>query len=248
MCMEQDIILLIVALCSVIIGTVAGFGSSTILLPIALFFVDFKTAIILVSILHISGNISKISIFRQGLNWKILVIFGIPSVALALLGANLIEHIPQDMMKLILGCFLIVFSVSSILKPHITISSSKRNLVAGGSLSGFLAGLIGTGGALRASFLTGLGLEKFTYIATAASIALMTDAIRIPVYLSNGFLEEQNYWYIPILIAIAVCGSLIGKKIIKNLDNSVFRKIVLISLILISLKFIYDGFLFFLSG
>ena len=123
----------------------------------------------------------------------------------------------------------------------VKISASKKNLVAGGSLSGFLAGLIGTGGALRASFLTGLNLEKFTYIATAASIALVTDATRIPVYISQGFLAEQYYWYIPILIVIAVLGSYIGKKIVTRIDNTLFRKIVSIGIILASLKFVFDG-------
>jgi len=239
--MEQDIIFLIASFGSVIIGTVAGFGSSTVLLPIALFFVDFKTAIILVAILHISGNISKVAIFKQGLNWRILAIFGIPSILLALLGANLIDIIPQDIMKLILGIFLIAFSVTTFLKPSVKITASKKNLVAGGSISGFLAGLIGTGGALRASFLTGLNLEKFTYIATAASIALVTDATRIPVYISQGFLPEQYYWYIPILIVIAVSGSYIGKKIVSRVDNTLFRKIVSIGIILASLKFVFDG-------
>lgn len=239
--MEHDIIFLIASFGSVIIGTVAGFGSSTVLLPIALFFVDFKTAIILVAILHISGNISKVAIFKQGLNWRILAIFGIPSILLALLGANLIDIIPQDIMKLILGIFLIVFSATTFLKPSVKIPASKKNLVAGGSVSGFLAGLIGTGGALRASFLTGLNLEKFTYIATAASIALVTDATRIPVYISQGFLPEQYYWYIPILIVIAVSGSYIGKKIVTRIDNTLFRKIVSIGIILASLKFVFDG-------
>ena len=242
--MEQDIIFLISSLGAVIIGTVAGFGSSTVLLPIALFFVDFKTAIILVAILHISGNISKITIFKQGLNWKILAIFGIPSILLAILGANLIDLIPQDIMKLILGIFLIVFSATTLVKPSMKIPVSKKNLVAGGSISGFLAGLIGTGGALRASFLTGLNLEKFTYIATAASIALVTDATRIPVYISQGFLEEEFYWYIPILIGIAVSGSYIGKKIVARIDNTIFRKIVSIAIILASIKFVIDGITF----
>jgi uncharacterized membrane protein YfcA len=243
--MEQDIIFLIASFASVIIGTVAGFGSSTVLLPIALFFVDFKTAIILVAILHISGNISKITIFKQGLNWRILAIFGIPSILLALLGANLIDIIPQDIMKLILGIFLIVFSTTTFVKPSVKISASKKNLVAGGSISGFLAGLIGTGGALRASFLTGLNLEKFSYIATAASIALVTDATRIPVYISQGFLPEQYYWYIPILIGIAISGSYIGKKIVSRIDNTIFRRIVSIAIILASIKFVFDGISFF---
>lgn len=242
--MEQDIIFLIASFGSVIIGTVAGFGSSTVLLPIALFLVDFKTAIILVAILHISGNISKVAIFKKGLNWRILAIFGIPSILLALLGAAMIDIIPQDIMKLILGIFLIVFSATAFLKPDMKIPSTKKNLVAGGSVSGFLAGLIGTGGALRASFLTGLKLDKFTYIATVASIALVTDATRIPVYVSQGFLLEQYYWYIPILIGIAVLGSYIGKKIVNKINNELFRKVVAIAIILASIKFVTDGIMF----
>ena len=42
------ILFFIVAFLSIIIGTVAGFGTSTIFLPVALFFVDFKTALVLV--------------------------------------------------------------------------------------------------------------------------------------------------------------------------------------------------------
>ncbi len=49
-----------------LIGTMAGFGSSTIFLPLALFFVDFKTAIVLVVIFHLFGNIGRIIFFRQG--------------------------------------------------------------------------------------------------------------------------------------------------------------------------------------
>jgi uncharacterized membrane protein YfcA len=40
----------IVAFISEIIGAIAGFGSSTIFLPLALFFVDFETALILVAV------------------------------------------------------------------------------------------------------------------------------------------------------------------------------------------------------
>ena len=242
--MEQDIIFLIVSLGSVVIGTVAGFGSSTILLPIALLFVDFKTAIILVAILHISGNLSKISIFKKGLDWKILAIFGIPSVLLSFAGASLIDVIPPDVMKFLLGVFLIIFSLMTLVKPQVKIPSNNQSLVAGGSLSGFLAGLIGTGGALRASFLTGMNLNKYVYIATSASIAFVTDATRIPVYLSQGFLLEQYYWYIPILIGIAALGAYIGKRIVNKINQDLFRKVVAVAIIFASIKFIIDGIVF----
>ena len=40
-------------------GTLAGFGSSTVLLPIAIFIVDVQSAIVIVTLTHISGNIAR---------------------------------------------------------------------------------------------------------------------------------------------------------------------------------------------
>jgi uncharacterized protein len=55
---EEEILFFTSALVAEIIGTMAGFGSSTIFLPLALLFVDFKTAIILVAIFHLFGTTS----------------------------------------------------------------------------------------------------------------------------------------------------------------------------------------------
>jgi hypothetical protein len=57
---------------------------------------------------------------------------------------------------------------------------------------------------------TGFNLEKTKYIATAALIALGTDATRILLFLSQGFLLQQYYYYIPILAATAMGGSYVG--------------------------------------
>ena len=100
-------------------------------------------------------------------------------------------------MQIILGIFLIAFSVLFLLKPSLKFAANTRTTITGGGISGFITGIVGTGGALRATFLTGFNLEKTKYIATAAVIALATDATRIPSYLYQGFLLPQ-YYYIPI--------------------------------------------------
>lgn len=79
------------------------------------------------------------------------------------------------------------------------------------------------------------------YIATTATIALATDATRIPVYISQGFLTEQYFLYLPILFAIALAGSFIGRKIVKKDRSGKFRRMVLVAIILVSVKFIIDG-------
>lgn len=240
----EEIFFWLLAFFAEVLGTMAGFGSSTVFLPLALFFLDFRTALILVAIFHISGNIGRITFFRSTINKRLLFIFGIPSIILTFLGALLVNYIPPDFLKLVLGIFLFVFSLISLHTPNFSFSANKRNNFVGGILSGFFAGLIGTGGALRGAFLTSFKLEKSVYIATAAAISLAVDITRIPVYFGSGFLEQQFYYYIPILFVLAISGSFVGKKIVNKISQPTFRKIVLVALILISLKFVYDGIIF----
>ena len=236
----MNILFFLAAFASEIIGTMAGFGSSTIFLPLALLFVDFQTALVLVAFLHIFGNIGRISFFKKGLDKGLIIKFGIPSVILTVVGALLVSHISQDVLKGLLGIFLIIYSSYSLLKENFSVSATTASEVIGGGLSGFLAGLIGTGGALRGAFLTGFKLPKEKYIATAAAIALAVDVTRIPLYISEGFLKSEYYLYIPILFVIALGGSFTGKGIVSKIPQKQFRKLVLVAILLIGIKFIYN--------
>lgn len=236
----MEIFFFLSAFVSEIIGTIAGFGSSTVFLPLALFFFDFKTALVLVALLHIFGNLGRVSFFKSGLDKHTVLMFGVPSVLLSLVGALMVPYIPQDLLKNILGIFLIAYAVLSLWKEDLRVKESFFNSVLGGSLSGFLAGLIGTGGALRGAFLTAFGLPKEKYIATAAAIALAVDLTRIPVYFAQSFLSSQYYFYIPFLFLIALLGSFIGKQIVSQVPQKTFRKIVLVTILLIGIKFVWD--------
>lgn len=236
----MELLFFLSAFTAEVVGTVAGFGSSTIFLPLALIFFDFRTALVLVAILHISGNIGRISFFRHGLDKELAIKFGIPSVVLTLAGALLVSLMPQEVLKGALGVFLILFAIYSLWREDFTVTASTGNAIIGGSLSGFLAGLIGTGGALRGAFLTGFKLPKEKYIATAASIALAVDVTRVPIYLSQGFFETKYYWYVPVLLILALLGSFAGKEILKRFPYKIFRKIVLIAVLLAGIKFFYD--------
>lgn len=229
-----------------ITGTMAGFGSSTLFLPIALLFYDFRTSLILVAIFHMSGNIGRITFFRHGFNKKMILEFGVPSVIFTLIGALLVAYTPQELLKLILGAFLLSFILFSLLKPELKVRQSRKNSFLGGGLSGFFAGLIGTGGALRGAFLTSFNLEKSVYISTAAAISIAVDMTRIPVYLSSGFLPRELLIFIPFLFFTAIAGSFMGKKIVAKIPQQAFRKFVLACVGLASILLMYQGAAFFL--
>jgi uncharacterized membrane protein YfcA len=231
---------LAIALLAEIIGTVVGFGSSTIALPLALLFFDFGTALVLVAFLHIFGNLSRVGFFRYGLDPRLLLRFGLPSVLATIVGALLVVRTPPEVLKGILGLFLMVYVLVSwrrTLNFHPTLGTA----VTGGAVSGFFAGLIGTGGALRGAFLTAFNLPRETYIATAAAIALLVDLTRLPLYLREGFLEPRFYALIPALFVVAILGSYVGRSLVRHIAQMYFRRVVLLALFLIGVWFAYGA-------
>ncbi len=235
------ILFFLVAFLSIIIGTVAGFGTSTIFLPAALLFVDFKTALVLVAITHLSANLGATTFFRHGLDKRLILLFGVPSIFITIIGAYLVSNIPQNILIFILGISLLIFSILFLIRPNIKVPASETNTIIGGALSGFLQGLIGIGGPLRGAFLISYDLDKFKFIATLAAIAVIIDLTRIPIYLNNNLLEPQYYIYIPILVILGITGSYIGKRIVVFIPQDVFKKFVLIVIGFASLALILGG-------
>lgn len=234
----MEFLFLVAAFAAEVIGTVAGFGSSTIALPLSLFFFDFPLALVLVAFMHIFGNLGRLGWFKQSLDKGILLRFGVPSVIFTVIGAFLVSYIDQDVLKGILGLFLVGY-VLIVWSNNFIVKSSPAKMLVGGGISGFLAGLIGTGGALRGAFLTTFDLPKEKYLATAAAIAILVDLTRLPIYLQQGFLPSQFYWLVPVLFVIGIAGSYVGRQIVRLIPQERFRKLVLVAILMIGLSFVY---------
>lgn len=236
----MNIVLLGWALVSEIAGTIAWFGSSSIFLPIAHQFLNYHNAIILVAIYHIFGNISRFSLFWKHRDKKIFFLFGLPSIIATVIWARLASQINPSLLKIVLGIVLILFALYSLIQPTWKIKVSPWIGRVGGALSGFTAGLIGTWWVLRGAFMTLFSLSKESYIATIASVALLVDITRIPVYFGQWFMDPQYYIIIPILFIIAFIGSRIGKKIVYHINAQILKKIILISIIVVSGLLVYQ--------
>ncbi len=233
--MLENLPLYIAVFMAEIAGTISGFGSSSILLPIAHQFFDYQNAIILVAIYHIFGNTSRLALTYQHWDKRIFLLFGIPSVIATLIWVSLVEKINPDLLKIILAIVLSIFSIYSLWKPDFKVTPTPCIGRIWWALSGFTAWLIGTGGVLRGAFMMMFGLARERYIATIASIALLVDFTRIPLYFGQGFLSREYLPLIPVLLIIAFVGSYIGKKIVGHIPAELLRKIILISIIIMSL-------------
>ncbi|MAQ76795.1 MAG: hypothetical protein CL613_10765 [Aquimarina sp.] len=228
-------IFLLLALIAEIIGTIGGFGSSVFFVPIANFYFDFNSVLGLTALFHLSSNLSKIFLFKKGLDKKLLIYIGIPSIAFVILGGLLTKYANNYILEIVLGLFLISLSSLFLIKKNLVIKPNKTNAVTGGVLSGFSAGLLGTGGAIRGLTMAAFNLEKTVFIATSAVIDFMIDFTRTFVYYQNGYIHDHDLIYVPFLFVIGLTGTFIGKKILAYIPQERFKKISLFLILTIGI-------------
>jgi uncharacterized membrane protein YfcA len=241
---EDLTIFILLVLLAEILGTVGGFGSSLFFVPIAGYFLDFHSALGITALFHVSSNLTKIVLFRNGFDKKLLLTLGLPAVAFVVFGAFASKWFDSKILEIALGLFLIVVSLVLLVFKNLSLTPTVPNAIAGGALSGLTAGLLGTGGAIRGITLAAYNLRMEVFIATSAFIDLGVDASRSVVYYYNGYFYKDMMYLIPTLFFVSVAGTYIGKKILGKISEESFKTIVL-ALILVAGIFTFIRTAFF---
>ncbi|PKP18403.1 MAG: hypothetical protein CVU07_02100, partial [Bacteroidetes bacterium HGW-Bacteroidetes-23] len=166
---------------------------------------------------------------------------GIPSVIFVIIGGFLSKFFESQILEIALGIFLIALSLLFLIKDKLVIPAKFKQTVLGGALSGFSAGLIGTGGAIRGLTMAAFNLEKSVFVATSAAIDMMIDLSRTVVYYSNGYITRDILIYIPFLFIIGFVGSWIGQRILKYISQDYFKRISLFLILIIGLFSLYQS-------
>ena len=224
---EKYYIFYILAFFAEVLGTISGFGSSILFVPIASIFFDFHLILGITAVFHVFSNLSKIVLFRQGIDKSIVYKLGIPAVLFVILGAWLNKFFPLNQMDLILSIVLIGLSVYLLMYSTKNLQQNNRNLIAGGAASGFVAGFVGTGGAIRGIVLAAFNLEKNVFISTSAFIDMGVDSSRAVVYYLNGYIGKDILVLLPALIVISILGTWVGKKLLKYIPQKQFIWLVI---------------------
>jgi len=219
---------ILLVLLAEIVGTIGGFGSSLFFVPIATYFLDFHAVLGITALFHVSSNLSKIILFRKGFDKKLILTIGIPAVIFVIVGAYLSKLIDTKILEFSLAIFLIVVSLVFLIFKNLELKPTLPNAIGGGVISGFVAGLLGTGGAIRGLTLAAYNLKMEVFIATSAIIDLAIDSSRSVVYFFNGYMRKDLLYLIPILLVASVIGTFIGKKILTKISEIQFKYIVLL--------------------
>lgn len=218
-------------------GTLSGFGTSTIMVPVLLLVYPLPQTLLLVGIIHLFGDVWKLVLFREGIRWNLILAFGIPGAVASYAGARVMLVLPDLMMLRVLGGFFIAYVVFLVLNPAFRLAPNSITAACGGTLSGFMAGIFGVGGAVRSAFLTVFNLPKAVYIATAGAIAMAIDCSRLATYLSGGaILPGRLLVGLLVFIPASFLGAKIAKVFVDRIPQNRYRAVVAVFLLAVGIK------------
>lgn len=229
----QYVVLIPITLATSFVTLFTGFGVGTIMMPVMMLFFDVKVAIFLAAIVHFFNNVSRLFIYRSEINWSVIRRFGVVSLIGAFVGSFAQIYLGGEWLKMGVGFFLTVYAFFSLFPAKIKIVLPESIDIVGGFLSGLIGGLIGNQGAIRSIYLLRYGLQKQELIVSAALIAVIIDATRIPVYAYANFTYlQQNLLLMSTIVASAILGTVAGSRILPNVSYELFKKIILVGVLI----------------
>ena len=220
----------------------AGFGLATMTTPLFLFWFEPHQAIAGVAIVHGAHNAMKSRILRTHIDADALRRFGWALLLGALVGAVLQTVISSGPLLLLVGVALIVLPALKLSESWTSIRLPETEDRIGGFGSGFMGGLTGHQGALRAMFLRQRLPDKNEYAATAAVLAMVVDFTRIPIYLwhDTSVLFSQPLLLIGFVLS-ALVGAQIGRIWLEKWKNDSIQKGIMLGLVLSGILYVREA-------
>jgi len=223
-------------------SAITGFGTSTISIPILLFFFPLPQAVLFVGIIRLIGTIWKMILFRSEFLWRLIIIVVVPAIFASILGAQTLLHYSDYLSKRVLGVFLLVYVMLLFFRPHFKLSQKSSIAIGGGVLTGFSAGIFGISGPVQSAFLSAFNLPKVQYIFTIAFLDCLVDVSRLSSYLIGG-ISMMPIFLLALVFSIPAIffGALFARKIVDGIPQIYFRSIILLFLSIVTLRWLIWG-------
>lgn len=212
-------------------GGLAMLALMSIVLPIA-------SLIPVHGLVQVGSNAGRAWRMRSHIGWTQLLPFLIGGAFGAALGAAIVIDLPNDLLKIILGIFVILVTWFSVPKAF---ASGPLVVGIGGFVTTALAMFLGaTGPLVIALFAKAFG-DRQALVASAALAMAAQHGFKIVAFGFFGFAFGAWLPLALIMIGVGYLGTIVGHRLLGAMDEQVFRKVFKIGLTLLALDMIRRG-------
>ncbi|NMG41948.1 TSUP family transporter [Chelativorans sp. ZYF759] len=223
-----------------------GIGGGVAMLALMGLFMPVAALIPVHGAVQLGSNTGRAWFQRAHIRYDIAVPFVLGSLAGAIAGAWFVVQLPDAVLKLVLGLFIIAVTWASI--PGFE-RLGRAGITLGSAVTALLTMFVGATGPLLASFFSKiLPDDRKALIATHAAGMTVQHALKIVVFGFAGFAFATWLPLIAVMVVSGYLGTVYGSRMLERLPEETFRRWFRIGLTVLALDLLRQGIMALLAG
>lgn len=179
----------------------------------------------------ILGDILAVIYYRQHAQWKQLVRL-IPGVAAGMLiGGLYLARLDNQSMRIFLGVFVLLLLVIELVTRRLSLTRYTRLrpfAILIGIMAGFGTTVGNSAGPIMGIYLIMMGLDKKQLMGTGAWFFLIVNMSKLPIFVYHEMINAGTLKFFVVMVPFIVCGTFLGRKLLKILSQKIFDMLVLL--------------------
>ena len=220
-----------------IFNTAFSAGGALIMLAITSTVLPVQAIVPIHSTLLIGSTLTRVMLFWDYIDWKIVLPFLIGAFLGAFIGARIYIELPETVVALAIGGVMLI----AIWLPSVSWRPRLRHPWA---IVGFIHSLLSTlfaYGAVMHAVILHTGLNRRQIVGTMGGCLSGMSLFKIVGYASFGFDFSPYYHVIAAAVTVSLIGTVIGKMIVDKLSEQKFRMIFRLLVTVTALRLLYVG-------
>jgi uncharacterized membrane protein YfcA len=219
---EGFILLLVASLPTAVLGGTVGFGTGVLMLPLVAWTIGVRSAVPVLSLALLLGNLSRAWLSRRELNWPVIGAYLAGAAPAAVLGSVLFVHVRLEWLSRAMGLFLLLAVPLRRWMEKGPRRMRLRHFPALGAVTAFLSALVAATGPINTPFFLGYGLRRGAYVGTEAVCAGMVHVIKTLVYGRYALVSPEAAGLGVAMGAVMFVGAWIGRALLARMSDRAF--------------------------
>ncbi len=204
----------------------SGFGSSLIMVPLMLLFIDIKLVIPVALILNLISCIGIAITSRSFIKKSYLLPLIIGGLTGAMIGTYFLATFENIILKKIYGIIIILFALNTLFPKMRLKTSNKLYGVLSGFISGILSAVYQSGGPPAVIYLTHQIRKKQVFRATLIVFWVVLAFWVLFLYLYSGLINISVINFSVFLLPALILGTIFGSKLYIKINETLFKKTI----------------------
>ncbi|MBU0757322.1 MAG: sulfite exporter TauE/SafE family protein [Nanoarchaeota archaeon] len=239
---ETILLMSAILIIAFIVKGTTGFGAGLVAMSTFLLFFDIKFVQPIFLVVQLASDIFLLYWFGRYANKKTVFLLAISSLIGVYIGTYFLRSFDSSIIRKMFAAFVILFSLKMLFFDEIRVKKPKYIGIFG-SVAGFFGGMIdslfSTGGPPIVMYLSYIKTKKQEFRATCVAMFFVFHIGRLITYSISGLFTYEVMKIGLLLCPAMIIGSLVGMRFHKKVDERLFKRIVAVILILISVMLFF---------